>query len=341
MTALVAHSARLAYEQACQLLAEACRVEQAKEVRNQADAVRHWARQAGNRQLEIDAVEIRFRAERRIGEMMLILPRARGKRTDLRLREADVGPLTLKEHGISHHQAERARYLASLPLNTFNERLAERRQQLLKARDLRVPLTLAEGKSVARARCHATLAQRTRAFPGRPSYNLVLADPPWSFKPWSDDTGSDRSAANHYAVMTTAEIAALPVPAIAAPDCILFLWATAPMLFEAGDVLRAWGFEYRTGAVWDKVHFGTGYIFRNQHEHLLYAVRGKPPAPEVVRSSVITAKRGKHSAKPEAALQLIEAAYPELPKIELFRRGPPRPGWDAWGNEAELGTQAA
>lgn len=171
-------------------------------------------------------------------------------------------------------------------------------------------------------------------------YGVIVADPEWRFEVYSRDTGMDRAADNHYPTSVTDEIAARPVNTIAADDCVLFLWATVPMLEDALRVLHAWGFEYRSQFVWVKDRLGTGYWNRNQHEILLIGVRGKPPAPApgTRERSVISEPTGEHSAKPEIVLEYIENWYPTLPKIELNRRGPPRPGWDAWGNEA---TEAA
>jgi N6-adenosine-specific RNA methylase IME4 len=114
------------------------------------------------------------------------------------------------------------------------------------------------------------------------------------------------------------------------------LWATAPKLDAAiTELVKAWGFEYRTNFVWVKDKIGMGYHARGQHEHLLVAVRGQipPPAQQDRVSSVVYGERMQHSAKPEQFYELIESFYPELPKIELFLRGEPRPGWAAYGNE--------
>src|SRR5262249_46156584 len=98
-------------------------------------------------------------------------------------------------------------------------------------------------------------------------YGVIYADPPWRFEPYSRESGMDRAADNHSPTMDLAAIKALPVPA--ADDCILFLWATAPMLPQALDVMAAWGFTYKSQFVWAKDKIGTGYWNRNQHELLL------------------------------------------------------------------------
>ena len=173
----------------------------------------------------------------------------------------------------------------------------------------------------------------------RNHYQIVLADPPWKFKVYNEETGSSRAASNHYAVMDTADICRLPVKDFAARDAALYLWTTAPFLQIAFDVMRAWGFPYSTNAVWTKDKLGTGFWFRSQHELVLVGKRGKfrAPAPAYRPPSVISAPRREHSRKPDELYAIIERAYPELPKIELFARHA-RPGWMAWGHEAPSAT---
>ena len=145
----------------------------------------------------------------------------------------------------------------------------------------------------------------------------------------------DRAADNHYPTSVLEVIKARPVEKIAAKDCVLFMWATIPMLPHAMLVMAARGFDYKSHHVWVKDKDGTGYWNREKHEILLIGTRGDIPcpAPGEQWSSVIEAPRGKHSEKPKSIFEMIEEYYPNLPKIELNRRGPPRPGWDAWGYE--------
>jgi N6-adenosine-specific RNA methylase IME4/ParB-like chromosome segregation protein Spo0J len=168
---------------------------------------------------------------------------------------------------------------------------------------------------------------------GTKVYGVIYADPPWRFEPYSRDTGMDRAADNHYPTVDTAGICAMRVPA--ADDAILFMWATVPMLQEGLDVLRAWGFTYKSHAVWVKDRIGTGYWFRNKHEVLLVGTRGNIPAPAMgdQAASALEAPCGKHSAKPEVFADLIVQMFPTLPRLEMFARDP-KPDWDAWGNEA-------
>jgi N6-adenosine-specific RNA methylase IME4/Trp operon repressor len=190
-------------------------------------------------------------------------------------------------------------------------------------------------KSERRAEKETALAAKQAALPTK-RYGVILADPEWRFEPWSRETGMDRAADNHYPTSPTEIIAQRDVPSIAADDCVLFLWATVPMLPAALEVMRAWGFEYKSHMMWDKIHIGTGYWFRNRHELLLVGIKGDVPAPAMGEQypSVMQIGRGAHSAKPDHFLEMIETYFPKLSKIELNRRGEPRPGWDAWGNES-------
>ena len=191
-------------------------------------------------------------------------------------------------------------------------------------------------KKIKRDAREQTLAAKQLALPNK-RYGVIVADPEWRFEPWSRHTGLDRAADNHYSTSCTEVIAARDVQSIAADDCVLFLWATGPMLPHALLIMATWGFNYKSHYVWGKDKVGTGFWNREKHELLLIGTRGNVPcpAPGTQWDSLIMAPRGRHSAKPECFLDMIEQYFPTLPKIELNRRGAPRPGWDAWGNEAD------
>jgi N6-adenosine-specific RNA methylase IME4 len=191
-------------------------------------------------------------------------------------------------------------------------------------------------KAEKRGERERDLGAKIAALPDK-KFGIIYADPPWRFEPYSRETGMDRAADNHYPTQSYAEIVKLDVASLAADDSVLFLWATVPMLPEALVVMKAWRFEYRSHFIWAKDRPGTGYWNRNAHELLLVGVKGDipAPAPGTQSPSLIEGRVGKHSAKPEAFLELIEAYFPTLPKIELYRRGPSRKNWTAWGNQAE------
>jgi N6-adenosine-specific RNA methylase IME4 len=161
----------------------------------------------------------------------------------------------------------------------------------------------------------------------RPSA-VIYADPPWSY----ENTASVGAVADEYPTMPLAEICAMKVPATS--DAVLFLWATSPLLPEALQVITAWGFTYKGSMIWDKGH-GTGNWVLNAHELLLIAVRGDMPCPKAENRplSVVRARKGEHSAKPDEFAALITRMYPEFEPLELFGRKP-RPGFRVWGNQA-------
>jgi N6-adenosine-specific RNA methylase IME4 len=204
-------------------------------------------------------------------------------------------------------------------------------------RDMR--LELYRGRKQQR---HAGLSNASATSFGQP-FPLIYADPPWPYETHSDLGKVMTSPDNHYPTMTVEQICDLMVgdkhiTEIIADDCALFLWCTsANLICMAQQVWERWGFEYSTHAVWDKQRTGTGLIFRNQHEVLVYARRGNMPGPLYLPPSVFSYPRGKHSAKPPEIRQALEKMYPafgEQDRLELFARGKV-PGWSVWGDEAE------
>lgn len=192
-----------------------------------------------------------------------------------------------------------------------------------------------QAKKNARAKKEKALADKTITVSlaaEKRLFGVIYSDPPWKFDTYSEN-GMDRSADNHYPTMKTSDIMAMDVPA--ADDCVLYLWATVPMLPEGLSVLKAWGFTYKSQLVWVKDKIGTGYWARNQHEILLIGTKGNIPAPAqgTQPASVINAPLGRHSQKPAVFAEMIEALFPNTPKLELFCRSP-RSGWVALGNEA-------
>ena len=160
-------------------------------------------------------------------------------------------------------------------------------------------------------------------------FDVIYADPPWRY---DFAESSNRKIENHYTTMDNKDISNMKVPA--KDNCVLFMWATSPKLIEAIDVMKGWGFTYKTHAIWDKEKIGMGYWFRGQHELLMIGVKGKvsPPDASIRISSVIREARGKHSRKPDCVAEYIELAFYDKSKIELFCREP-RKGWYSYGNQ--------
>lgn len=167
-------------------------------------------------------------------------------------------------------------------------------------------------------------------------YNIIYADPPWSY----DLKVGQGIADEEYETMPIEEIKALPVADMADENAVLFLWVTFPMLKEGLEVIKAWGFEYKTCAFnWIKLNkdgspfFGIGHYTKSNSELCLLAVKGKLPVKSNKISQVLFGRKDKHSKKPYGAYSRIEALYGDLPRIELFARHK-RQGWHVWGKEA-------
>lgn len=305
---------------------------------NKAEQLRLLAQQVdASVEIKNEVTELLLRWQRRAGEM-LAEGKAKGDRTkpeDTLSRGNTVLPReerspTLAEIGVSKMESSRWQAVASVPEEDFEQVIQETkeaRQELTQAAILRVAKEQKqeERREERIARVVAPL-QTVGRFP------LIYADPPWRYD-FSKDNADQIE--NQYPTMPLEEICALPIGDISTRDCILFLWATSPKLEEALAALNAWGFAYRTCAIWDKEWIGPGYYFRQRHELLLVATKGNLPVPLPANrpDSIFAERRTAHSKKPEIAYQLIERMYPELPKLELFSRAP-REGWAAWGNEA-------
>lgn len=177
------------------------------------------------------------------------------------------------------------------------------------------------------------------------SFDFIMADPPWQMQEWSANGDKSKSAQSKYRLMPLEEIKALPVLDLAAPDCLLWLWATNPMLPQGLEVLNAWGFTFATAGSWEKTTkhgkqaFGTGYIFRTSNEPVLIGKRGEPKTTRCVRSSFRRQVR-EHSRKPEEGYREAEKLMPNANRLELFSRTNRR-GWTTWGDEAGKFGEAA
>ena len=163
-------------------------------------------------------------------------------------------------------------------------------------------------------------------------YRVLYADCPWKYgDQLTEDYGPTKY---HYPAMSISELCALPVAALGQDDSVLFFWVTSPLLEECFPIIKAWGYQYKTSFVWDKIKHNMGHYNSVRHELLLICTRGScTPDSKKLTDSVQSIERTKHSAKPEEFRAIIDELYPHGRRIELFARGEIPSNWDRWGNQ--------
>jgi N6-adenosine-specific RNA methylase IME4 len=335
------------YNAARRALAEAHRVDEVKTIRDTAVAMQAYAKQANDTTLIKQATEIRMRAERRAGELLIEMAKrkerdsGRGNRNPA-LKSQKATP-KLSDLGITKTQSSRWQELAELDDDNFETKVE---QASTRAYDRIAQRFIKEAK-IERARqrhknpldngcCIADL--ETLAAAGK-RFSVIYADPPW---PWETfgPLGRIRSCADHhYGLSTLDDIKKLPVASLAANDAALIIWGTWPRLPNVLEVIAAWGFSYKTSAfVWVKqtpssesLHTGMSYYSRSNTEFALLATKGSPCRLAADVREVVLAPVGEHSEKPEEVRRRIERLFPG-PYLEFYARRL-APGWTSWGNE--------
>jgi N6-adenosine-specific RNA methylase IME4 len=188
-----------------------------------------------------------------------------------------------------------------------------------------------------------TAASELLAGAGRTKFQTILADPPWQFQNRTGKVAPEHRRLSRYGTMKLPEIMALPVSKIAADTAHLYLWIPNALLPDGLEVMKAWGFQYKSNIVWHKVRKdggpdgrGVGFYFRNTTELVLFGVRGKNArtlAPGRRQVNFLATRKREHSRKPDELFDIIESCSPG-PRLEMFARGP-RKGWKVWGNQSE------
>lgn len=179
-------------------------------------------------------------------------------------------------------------------------------------------------------------------FCGGQRFQTILADPPWQFQNRTGKMAPEHKRLNRYPTMSLEDIMCLPVQDVAQERSHLYLWVPNALLPEGLAVMKAWGFQYKTNIIWEKVRKdgapdgrGVGFYFRNVTEILLFGVRGshfRTLSPARTQVNLVRSQKREHSRKPDEIIELIESCSPG-PYLELFARGA-RDGWTLWGNQA-------
>jgi N6-adenosine-specific RNA methylase IME4 len=297
-------------DRARQALAEAASLKQVKAVLDAAAAAELYAkRQQLSDEVVGHAHSLRIDSLAKLGTMLSQMPKHHGGRPS-KTRSGLEQVSTLASLGIDRKTSMMAQRLAELPV-AMRRQVAARRCTLWTA-----------------VLAHRRASTSTPKLP-RGKYRVILADPPWP-------ASKDRRPTD-YPTMTLDAMQALPVCDLAADDAVMFMWVVPCMLPHCFELMRAWGFEYRSQFVWDKVQGLFGPYSSVQHENLLLAVRGSclpdrrlPLVPSVTR----VRKPRRHSEKPADFHRMIERLY-DGPRIELFARQRRR-GWASWGNEVSV-----
>jgi N6-adenosine-specific RNA methylase IME4/ParB-like chromosome segregation protein Spo0J len=222
-----------------------------------------------------------------------------------------------------------------------NTELANSKRELLKIaqmepelqRKIAQKIITNEAKSVVDARRLLKRDEVKEVSKPDGKYRVIYADPPWCYNDKRD--GNTTGAEDHYPSMTIQELCELPVKELAEENAVLFLWVTSPMLEECFQVIKEWGFKYKTSFVWDKVKHNMGHYNSVRHEFLLICTKGSclPDVPTLFDSVISIERSERHSEKPEKFREIIDTLYPYGRRIELFARKKV-PNWDVWGNEA-------
>jgi len=359
------------YDTARRALAEVVSIDEVKEIRNKAVAMKVYAEQAKDRQLIEDAIEVQMRAERRAGELLRETGKNRGgaekgvgrRGVNNAVAPNDrISPAKLSDLGITKTQSSRWQRLASIDVNVFEGVIADARDKVARAQRNAVrEIEIDAERAAYRSRTNegGTVADLEDLIASGFHAGVICPDFPWEFESWSRK-GKQRSAERYYETWPLERIKAFAplIGRLAAPVCALLLWTVWSQLPGALEVITACGFKFKTcGFIWVKtkknasstelddlddndLHTGTGYHARANTEVCLLATRGSPlRLAKDVHQVVIAPVGEQHSAKPVEVYRRIERLYAG-PYLELFARKP-RKGWTTWGNEIAPGNGAA
>lgn len=186
-------------------------------------------------------------------------------------------------------------------------------------------------------------AEDLLSYVGQARFRTILADPPWQFTNRTGKIAPEHRRLSRYGTLDLVKIKSLPVNKVASPTAHLYLWVPNALLPEGLEVLKEWGFTYKSNIIWHKIRKdggsdgrGVGFYFRNVTEMILFGVKGtnartlKPGRSQV---NYFSSRKREHSRKPDEQYPIIEACSPG-PYLELFGRGVRR-SWASWGNEAD------
>jgi len=323
-------------------LAEAKTLDEVKDLRDKAVAVKAYAKKAQlGKHLVVDASVIKLRAERRLGELLQEIELADSspgnQHTGPVASSEDMNSVSLADLGISKSDSSRSQRVATLPEDEFERYIVQNTDQqreptiagalrLVKQQQARSGPSAPNSQPAESVVDDLAILIRKNA-----KYSAIYADPPW---PYSNQA-TRAATSNHYPTMSIDDICSEPVEQLCGDQAHLHLWTTNGFLFDAFDVIEAWGFTYKSCFLWVKPHIGIGNYWRVSHEFLLLGVRGKLTFQDKGVRSWIEHKRTEHSRKPLAVRELVERVSPG-PYLEMYgRQTPPNENWTVYGNQVQ------
>ncbi len=325
-------------------LAEARTLDEVKDLRDKAVAVKAYAKKAQlGKHLVVDASVIKLRAERRLGELLQeikLADSAPGNQYTgpvVPPPSADTKSVSLAGLGISKTDSSRSQRVAALPEDEFERYVTQNVDQqreptiagvlrLVKQQEAR------NGSSVSCPQPAESVVDDLDILISEDAkYSTIYADPPWPY----NNQATRAATSNHYPTMSIDEICDEPVEQLCGDQAHLHLWTTNAFLLDAFDVIEAWGFTYKSCFLWVKPQIGIGNYWRVSHEFLLLGVRGKLTFQDKGVRSWLEHKRAEHSRKPLAVRELVERVSPG-PYLEMYgRQSPPNEHWTVYGNQVQ------
>src|SRR5208283_1524847 len=327
------------FENARRELEIARTLDEVKQVRDKAEAMRLYCKQARHSlEMQNQCAEIKLRAERRAGEMLSETEKNPGGQVEHESYPShdDRGKIPkLSELGITWSQSSRWQKIGEIPEDSFEDYIQTTKS---KESELTSSGALLLAREIERQKKIQDIEENIEKSPSLPEqrYEVLVVDPPWEYRLRHDQ--GDRRNAILYPTMPTEEIKAIPIQQLSAKDSILWLWSTNSHLPDALQIAKEWGFEYKVLLTWVKNRIGTGYWLRGRTEHCIMAIKGHPIVNLRNQSTVLHAPIRAHSQKPDEFYRLVETLCPGR-KIELFAREN-RDGWDTWLTPANISQSA-
>lgn len=312
-------------------LKTASSVDEVKRVRDQAEAIRLYVKkQKMGLEMQNTAAELKLKAERRAGEMLKGMDKAKGAaKKGWKTLSRDGTPLP--ELDITRNQSHRWQTIARLPEEAFESYIQENKEG---AKEITTAGALKLYKQREKKQAKDEIVERLNAQPtlepGEP-VDVLVVDPPWRYDSRAQD--ATHRAANPYPDMTPLEIAKLSIPKELNENAIVWLWTTNAFMNHAFVIAGKWGLKVKTILTWAKDRMGTGDWLRGQTEHCLLCVKGKPTITLTNQTTLLRGPLREHSRKPEEFFDLVNSLCPGT-KREKFGREK-RPGWDVEGIETE------